>query len=75
MVHRPVLLESVLHYLAPERGGWFVDGTVGGGGHAEAIRELLPTACLLGLVLDPSAWLRRVEDPTHDPLSRRHGPR
>lgn len=58
MVHRPVLLESVLHYLAPERGGWFVDGTVGGGGHAEAILERWPTACLLGLDRDPSAVAR-----------------
>ncbi len=35
--HEPVMTEEVVRYLAPERGGLFLDGTVGGGGHAEAI--------------------------------------
>lgn len=34
--HTPVLLNEVLDLLKPERGGVFVDGTLGMGGHTEA---------------------------------------
>ena len=40
--HTPVLCREVLTYLAPERGGVFVDGTLGGGGHAELVLSRLP---------------------------------
>jgi 16S rRNA (cytosine1402-N4)-methyltransferase len=36
-VHVPVLLDEVVRQLAPERGGLFVDCTVGLGGHAQAL--------------------------------------
>jgi 16S rRNA (cytosine1402-N4)-methyltransferase len=35
--HVPVMTAEVLHYLQPERGGLFVDCTVGLGGHSRAI--------------------------------------
>ena len=53
--HLPVLLEECLHYLAPERGGHYVDCTVGLGGHAEAILERFPDAGVIGLDRDPRA--------------------
>lgn len=40
--HIPILREMVVSLLNPMRGGVFVDGTLGGGGHAEAVLERLP---------------------------------
>ena len=40
--HVPIMVREVLSLLAPERGGVFVDGTLGGGGHAEAVLNALP---------------------------------
>lgn len=41
--------------LAPERGGFFVDATLGAGGHAEALLERGPGIRLLGIDRDPDA--------------------
>jgi 16S rRNA (cytosine1402-N4)-methyltransferase len=53
--HRPVLLQEILKYLVPERGGLFVDCTVGLGGHSEAILKSSPDTRIIGLDLDPAA--------------------
>ncbi len=54
--HIPVMLNEVIHYLQPERGGVFVDGTLGGGGHSEAILKHLPSGShLYGIDRDPEA--------------------
>ena len=54
--HVPILVEPVLRLLAPERGGVFVDGTLGGGGHAEAVLSALPaTGRLYGIDRDDDA--------------------
>src|ERR1700693_699312 len=44
-----------MEILAPERGGFFVDSTVGAGGHAEALLERGPEIRLLALDRDPDA--------------------
>jgi len=60
--HIPVLLDEVLSLLAPERGGTFIDGTLGGGGHAEAVLKRLPQdGRLIGIDRDWEA-VRAAED-------------
>lgn len=53
-MHVPVLTGEVLRQLRPERGGLFVDCTVGLGGHAHAILQS-GTARLIGLDRDDEA--------------------
>ncbi|HET7228500.1 MAG TPA: 16S rRNA (cytosine(1402)-N(4))-methyltransferase RsmH [Longimicrobium sp.] len=53
--HAPVMVEEVMSFLRPERGGVFLDGTLGGGGHAEALLERGPQARLIGVDRDPDA--------------------
>ncbi len=53
--HRPVLLEETLKFLAPERGGLFVDCTVGLGGHSEAVLKSSADTRVVGMDLDPVA--------------------
>ena len=54
--HEPVLLAQTLGQLDLTAGSIIVDGTVGGGGHAEAILECTsPDGLLIGLDLDSDA--------------------
>ncbi|HYG10563.1 MAG TPA: 16S rRNA (cytosine(1402)-N(4))-methyltransferase RsmH [Pyrinomonadaceae bacterium] len=53
--HRPVLLAESVAYLAPERGGLFVDATLGLGGHSEALLEASAQVRVLGIDRDPEA--------------------
>lgn len=51
--HIPVLLSEVIYHLQPEPKKLFVDGTVGQGGHAEAIASaILPGGRLLAIDRD-----------------------
>lgn len=58
--HRPVLLQETLDWLKPERGGLFVDCTLGFGGHSEAILEASPKTRVIGIDRDRTAleWSR-----------------
>lgn len=50
MIHVPVLLKEVVQYLNPRPNQNFIDCTLGGGGHAEAILEnISPSGRLLGI--------------------------
>jgi 16S rRNA (cytosine1402-N4)-methyltransferase len=54
--HTPVLLDEVIEHLACAPGKCFVDGTIGGGGHAGAILELTaPNGRLVGIDWDEEA--------------------
>lgn len=59
--HTPVLLEEVLNLLPHRSDGVFCDGTLGGGGHFQAMAENLSSAgTLIGIDRDPAAvaWNR-----------------
>ena len=51
MTHVPVMTAEVLEHLRPEQGGFFVDCTVGLGGHSRALLDAGATR-LLGLDRD-----------------------
>lgn len=53
--HIPVLLAPVLDLLAETPGTRFVDATLGGGGHSQALLARRPDIRLLGLDRDPAA--------------------
>jgi 16S rRNA (cytosine1402-N4)-methyltransferase len=53
-VHSPVMVSDVVTFLAPQRGGLFVDCTTGLGGHARAVLEA-GASSLLGLDRDEEA--------------------
>jgi len=55
LAHRPVLLRETIELLAAERGGLFVDCTVGLGGHSEAILQTSSDAQVLGIDRDEEA--------------------
>jgi len=54
--HVPVLAAEVLRFLAPKRAGVYLDGTVGGGGHAALVLEASsPDGRVIGFDRDDAA--------------------
>jgi 16S rRNA (cytosine1402-N4)-methyltransferase len=55
-IHIPVLLDEVISGLKPQPGQRFIDGTIGTGGHTQAILEATaPDGQVLALDADPTA--------------------
>ena len=54
-VHATILRAEVTAALAPRDGGVYVDATLGGGGHTEAILEACPGARVIATDRDPAA--------------------
>ncbi len=54
-LHAPVLLAEVVAALRPERGGLYVDATLGTGGHAEALLRVSEKVRVIGIDRDPEA--------------------
>jgi 16S rRNA (cytosine1402-N4)-methyltransferase len=63
--HTTVLSEEAIALLSPRSGAVYVDATVGGGGHAEALLELAQGATVIGVDRDA-----RAIDAARERLSR-----
>ncbi len=74
--HVPVLVEEVIHALAPVAGAVMVDGTYGGGGYARAALAVA-NITLIGIDRDPEAmeraWAHAGKDPRLVPAPGRFG--
>jgi 16S rRNA (cytosine1402-N4)-methyltransferase len=55
IVHRPVMPDEALEFLAVRPDGVYIDATIGEGGHAEEILKRLRDGRLLGIDRDPKA--------------------
>ena len=53
--HKPVLFEETIEALNIKEDGIYIDGTMGGGGHSEAILKKLGKGVLLSIDRDPDA--------------------
>lgn len=54
-IHTTVLRDEVVEWLKPRPGGRYLDGTLGLGGHTEAILRAAPNSAVLGLDRDSEA--------------------
>lgn len=59
--HEPVMVSEVLDFLSPTGDGLFLDGTLGGGGHALRLLDDCPGCRLIGVDRDPDAIARARE--------------
>jgi 16S rRNA (cytosine1402-N4)-methyltransferase len=72
-VHRPVLLNEVLAWLAPRPGSIIVDGTVGAGGHAAALAKgVEPNGRVIGLDRDTQMLALAAERTRELPVTLVH---
>jgi 16S rRNA (cytosine1402-N4)-methyltransferase len=71
MSHVPVLLSEVLEYLNVKKGGKFVDGTVGGGGHLRAILKANAQNEILGIDLDQASLYKLKQELVEEGLDQK----
>jgi 16S rRNA (cytosine1402-N4)-methyltransferase len=72
--HVPVLLTEILSGLSPQPGGIFVDGTLGGGGHTEALaKHVGPTGRVIALDRDSAAMAAAEKRLVGLPVQLIHG--
>jgi 16S rRNA (cytosine1402-N4)-methyltransferase len=72
--HVPVLSQEVLEWLRPAPGQTFVDGTLGGGGHARLLAERVgPGGIVIGLDRDHIAVERTANELQQLPVRAIHG--
>lgn len=73
--HAPVLCNTVVDRLITDKAGTYVDGTLGGGGHTEAMLAALgPEGCVVGVDRDPEAIAEASERLTKDVQAGRFVP-
>jgi 16S rRNA (cytosine1402-N4)-methyltransferase len=59
--HLTVMRDEVVQMLQPQAGGVYVDCTLGGGGHSEAILQANPEATVIGIDRDDDALTHAAE--------------
>lgn len=73
MSHVPVLLNEVIEVLNPKPGEFFIDGTIGSGGHAiEILKKILPDGKLLGIDWDEQS-LKTAESRIKEKFGKNSG--
>lgn len=54
-MHIPVMAQEAIAGLAPQPGSWYLDATVGGGGHSHLLLDAAPDSHLIGIDRDDAA--------------------
>lgn len=67
--HIPIMVQEVQQYLSLERGGNFLDGTFGGGGHSSSFLKNYPQIHLFAVDRDPEAKIRAEDLKSQFPLN------
>ncbi len=72
--HQPVLLNEVLEFLGNSKG-FFLDGTIGGGGHSKVLLEKNETIEIIGIDKDPRALeeAKQILEPWKEKVRFFHG--